>query len=324
MSPADPQAFDDQVLIRYILGSLPEKEAERLDILSIADDAFAWRLNAVEHDLLDAFVSGELSGDDLLQFRKSYLSSPNRLQNVEFAGALSSSGSRGATAAAQALLSRAAPSSEEKDQPMKGFSPRRWFPVSHLALQWGFAGGALVLLFTAGYVLFENARMRRQTTEGQRSQAAFEQRERELQFQLLEQRSATTELAMELDLFRKSRPNLEQLKTVSALLLSPKREAGPIPTVSIPRGTDLVVLLLTLESYDFPNYRAGLKDAATDQTVWHNANLEVGPGGDNKAVVVSFPAHLLKQKNYVIELFGAAPNGRAEFITGYPIRVAIK
>ncbi len=61
MSFADKQEFNDQVLIRYLLGSLSEEEAERLDELGIADDAFAWRLRAVENDLVDGYVRGELS-----------------------------------------------------------------------------------------------------------------------------------------------------------------------------------------------------------------------------------------------------------------------
>src|ERR1700722_18106227 len=90
MSSADKQSFDDQVLLRYLLGSLPEEEAERLDELSVVDDAIAWRLSAVENDLVDAYVGGQLSGGDLAEFKKCYLSSPRRLQKLEFAEALSS------------------------------------------------------------------------------------------------------------------------------------------------------------------------------------------------------------------------------------------
>jgi hypothetical protein len=324
MSSAKQQRFDDQVLIRYLLGSLPEKEAERLDELSIADDAFAWQLGAVENDLVDAFVRGELSGDNLAQFKESYLSSPKRLQRVEFADALRSFDAKTVTAAAQAVSASTVPSSKSKKEPSKGLSPSRWYSVPRLTLQWGFAMGVLAMLFAASYLLVENARLRKQSIEAEGSHVAFEQREQELQRQLNDQRAANAEMGMELDRLRQSQPNLDQLKTISTLLVPPTRGAGGIPTVLVPRGTGLVVLLLALEADDFPAYRVALKDPAANQIVWHSANLEATRGAGNKTVAVDFPARLLKQQNYVVELSGVSRNGRAEFISGYPIRVVIR
>jgi hypothetical protein len=324
MSSADKQKFDDRVLIRYLLGSLREEEAERLDELSIADDAFAWHLSAVENDLVDAYVRGELSGDELAQFKKSYLSSPNRLQRVEFAGALRSFDARTATAADQAATARTMPSSKPEEELSKSLSPWRWFSVPRLALHWGFAGGALAMMLAAGYLLLESARLRKQTTEAQGSRAALDQREQELRRQLNDQRAANAGMANELDKIRQSQPKLGQLSTLAALLLPPTRGVGRIPTVSIPPGTGLVVLLLTLETDDFPAYRVGLKEPATNQIVWHSANLEAATSGGNKTVSISFPPRLLKQQNYVLELSGVSRNGRAEFISGYPIRIVIR
>lgn len=324
MTSAEQKRFDDQVLVRYLLGSLPEEEAVRLDELSIADDAFVWHLRAVENDLVDAYVQGELSGLDLAQFRQSYLSSPNRLQKVEFAEALRSFDAKSARAAAQAAPTKAVPSSTPKDGSSKDSSPWPWFSVPRLALQWGFVGGALALLFAAGYLLLMNARLRKQTTEAQGSQAAFEQREQELQRQLNAQRTANAEMAKQLDGLRESRPNLDQLKTLSALLLPPTRGAGGIATVSVPQGTDLVILLLALESDDFPVYRVGLKDSATNQTVWHSSNLKAAPSSSAKIVSISLPANLLKQQIYELELSGIGPKGRAQLVDEYPIRVVIR
>ena len=40
MPSPDQRTFDDHVLTRYLLGSLPAEQAERLDELSIADEEF--------------------------------------------------------------------------------------------------------------------------------------------------------------------------------------------------------------------------------------------------------------------------------------------
>ncbi len=312
MPSADKQEFNDQFLIRYLLGSLPEQEAERLDELSISDDAFAWRLSAVENDLVDAYARGELSDDDLAQFKKSYLSSPKRLQKVQFAEALGS------------FEARSAPSYRPTEETLKGSSARRWFAVPRLALQWGFAASALLMLLAASYLLLENTRLREQTIAAQGRNAAFEQPEQELQRQLNDQRAANAEMAKELDRLRESQPNLDQLKTLSALLLPPTRGAGRLPKLSVPQGTNLVVLLLTLEADDFPEYRVSLKDPAANQIVWQSASLQADSNGAGKTVSVSFPAHVLQQQNYVLELSGVPSNGRAEFISGYPLRVVVR
>jgi hypothetical protein len=190
-----------------------------------------------------------------------------------------------------------------------------------LVPQWGFAGGALVLLFAAGYLLLDNVRLRRQTTAAQGSHAAFEQREQELQQLLNDQRAANAVLAKELDSLHESPLNLDHLKTVSALLLPPTRGAGRVPAVSLAGGTELVVLLLTLESDDFPAYRVGLKDPATNQTVWHSGDLKAVSSDATRTVSISFAARLLKQQNYIIELTGVSARGTAELITSYALKV---
>src|SRR5437764_14399129 len=80
--------YNNQTINEYLLGSLPEAEAERLDELSFTDDEFAETLRAAEKDLVDAYVQGELVGTALERFKSHYLSTPRRRVKVEFAQAL--------------------------------------------------------------------------------------------------------------------------------------------------------------------------------------------------------------------------------------------
>jgi anti-sigma factor RsiW len=75
----------DDLLIRYLLGALPDAETERLDEQSLADDDFADRLRAAEDDLIDAYVSGTLTGERRERFESNYLASPRRRDKVAFA-----------------------------------------------------------------------------------------------------------------------------------------------------------------------------------------------------------------------------------------------
>ena len=93
-------APDDRQLTRYLLGLLPDREAERFDEASVADDDFAARLRIAETDLVDSYVVGALEGDTLKRFESHYLSSPLRRRNVRFATGFLAAIQRSAPAAA--------------------------------------------------------------------------------------------------------------------------------------------------------------------------------------------------------------------------------
>src|ERR1044072_5084384 len=74
-------------LIEYLLGSLSEGESERFDALSVSSKEFAEELSAVEADLVDAYVQGELPGERRTRFETHYLASPLRREKIEFSRA---------------------------------------------------------------------------------------------------------------------------------------------------------------------------------------------------------------------------------------------
>lgn len=78
----------DDTLVRYLLGSLPADEAERLDELSVTGDEFAARLAAAESDLIDAYVGNELSADDRARFEAVCAASADMRGRIAFARAL--------------------------------------------------------------------------------------------------------------------------------------------------------------------------------------------------------------------------------------------
>jgi len=172
MSLPDGPAPDDRLLVRYLIGSLPDDEAERLDELSVADDQFASHLSAVEDDLVDAYVKGELSGDTLNRFRAHYLSSPANSEKVQFARAFLKYQGMAASAPAHAAAGRP------------------WLALPRAVPQWGWAAAALVILMASGYLLVDNVRLRNQVTDSRAARERLAERERQLQTQLKEQRSA--------------------------------------------------------------------------------------------------------------------------------------
>jgi hypothetical protein len=314
-SVSNAHAPDDQRLVRYLLGSLPEDETERLDEMSVADDQFAAHLSAVEHDLVDAYVKGELSGDTLDRFTTHYLSSPATREKVRFADALLEYQRRAAPAAAPATRVRR-------------------FAVPRLAPQWAWAVAALVFLGATGYFVVENNRLRHQMVDARAARAALEVREQELQRQVAEQRSANAETARELAQVRASlaqRSDVEaanqptsQTVIASFVLLPPRRDAGDMLIIAFPSGTEAVTLHVDLESDDFPIYRAELKDSMTGQIVWRGADLRAAPRGRSRSLSITLDAGVLKPRTYTVDVTGVPARGAPELVGSYPFRVVVK
>jgi hypothetical protein len=326
MAPPDQQPYDDRFLTQYLLGALPAEEAESMDVLCISDEELATRLAAIENDLVDTYVSGDLSGEDLDQFKSFYMASAHRRQKVEFAAALLEVEKKRAVAPVATpvvtpkVVPVAAPTPEPAEEPAPAPKARAQRPMFH----WGLALAVAAIVVVAAYVSFDNFRLRRQISDAQSQHAAIDQRQQQLQKALDDQRSANAESAKEIERLRQSQTNVEQLKTVSLLLPPPTRGAGHPPAITLQPGTDLAVLLLALESDDFPQYRAVVKDPAANQLLWTSANLQSAPLGDKKMVAISFPAGLLKQQNYVVALSGLPARGAPETIGSYAFHAVLE
>jgi hypothetical protein len=312
MPTSEENVFDDQYLVRYLLGALPADEAERLDELSIANDDFAWRLRGIENDLVDAYVRSELTEETLQQFNAFYLSSAKRRQKVEFAEG----------------LRRFQAGNQTAEQPAGQKSGKRsgWgvFAAPRRALQFAMAAGAFLMLLVAGYLLVDNAHLRRERNDARAQQLSIGQRARDLEKQLSEQRAASAEIQRNLAPGGNSAPDLTRLKTLSLILPPPTRGMAAMKVVTIHPGTDLVILTLTLESADFPSYRVTLKDPLTGKAVFRSPELEPGPLGDQYAVSAGLTAELLKQQNYIAEVVGLSRGNGSHAVGDYPFRVVLR
>jgi hypothetical protein len=308
MSSAGQHVFDDKYLVRYLLGALPQEDSERLDELSISDGDFAWRLREIENDLVDSYVRSELDAETLAQFKSSYLASDRGRQKVVFAEGLRM---------LQAKTARANELSGRKFH-WPGFSSPRTL------LQLGMAALALAMFVTSAFLFFDDIRLRREINEARLQHGSIDQRTQELERQLNEQRAVNAETARQLDLARKSGPHLNALKTLSLVLPPPTRGISAIRVITIDAGTDLVVMMLTLESSDYPHYRVTLKDPSTGKAVWTSPDLGPSPVGDKQGVSAGIPAELLKQQNYIAEVAGLSRGNSPRVVGDYPFRVVLR
>jgi hypothetical protein len=313
---------DESTLIRYLVGQASEEDVEQLDELSVASEEFAVRLRVVEHDLVDAYVNGELTGDTLEGFRSHYLRTPAGLEAVAFAQALR--GYRRAPAAS-AVPAAPAPDRVPADAPGPRTATSPW-------PKWLLAAAAVVLAASA-FLLVDNLRLRRAISGARESHVALEQRARQLQEEVNQQQSAARAAAEELARAREAsaagggaEPRVGG--PLLALVLSAATRGGDqLPQFAVPPGADSVILRLPLIAVDFAHYEVTLKDAAGDRVIWRSGRLPA-PSAPSAAsarqrpmIAVTVPTNLLSPRAYTLELTGISARGDADPLDSYPFRV---
>jgi HAMP domain-containing protein len=323
------QLYSDQEMIEYLLGSLPEAEAERFGELSITDDEFVDALKVAENDLVDAYVQGELSGETVKQFELHYLATPLRREKVDFAQAFQ------VLARKKADLSTAV-EAQKASEPRSKRKRAGWLSMLNIlavprpALQWGLATVAIVLLVAGGLLLFKNVRLQRQISQTEARRSELQRREQQLQRQLEDQRTTSAQTEQELARVREERAKLEaelrsakpQTGAIASFILTPQlRGAGQIKTITIPAGTEHVTMQLQLDPNEYSNYSVALLDQLSHQILWRSGRIRARGAADSKSLSVSFPANLLRAQTYSLRVSGVSSTGDSEFMSDYPFKV---
>jgi len=307
----------DDRLVRYLLGLLPGKDAERLDELTVADDEMAWRLRVAENDLVDAYVSGTLTGLRRERFESFYLSSEHRRRKVRFARSFLASVERDAEATD---IERVRDSIRAEDSPLprsRVLSPRA---------AWGLAAAAALFLL-AGGTLYDDARLHRALDEARRVSDALSNRAHDLERQLNDHRVADASLARELEnvpATRTTEVTSREVPVVALVLLPQTRALGPVTTLAVPQGVDRIALELSLEPNDYRDYQVALRDPGTSRIVWRSNRITARTAGDVPTVSVIVPASVLKAQHYSLELDGLSAGGGAEVVGTYVLQIMEK
>ena len=81
-------SFEETVVVRYLLGDLPEEAQIQVEDRAFSDPSYLRIIEAVEADLIDAYVHSQMAAPERQQFESRFLVSPQRRKKVEFARAL--------------------------------------------------------------------------------------------------------------------------------------------------------------------------------------------------------------------------------------------
>jgi anti-sigma-K factor RskA len=318
---------NEKLIAQYLLGELPEEQQVEIEDRAFSDKEYLANITAVENDLIDEYVRGELSGTERQRFETRFLASAERRKRVEFAKAL------------RTVISEPV-RSEKQDA-------RRWSwreslyaffsglnPAARLAL----VAAAILFIAVAAWLFVETQRLRRQVNQLQ----AENQSGQNLQQALEAERKRNTELNARLDQEKQQREqtdeSLRQLTetteatnpapppVIASLVLLPglSRGGDQKPSLDLSNDARLVRLQIGIDPEEqYKTFAVELRTSAGRQ-VWNRENLAARSRRGTRAVGLTLPATVLKPGDYELRLRGLTESGVAEDVGFYYFNVTKK
>jgi hypothetical protein len=298
---------DDPTLIRYLLGLLPDEEAERLDEETMVDDEAAERLRAAEHDLIDAYVRGALDPVLREQFEAHYLASPLRREKVVFAQRFAGAIDR----AAPAEPVPAAHAGPDRREHHDVAAPRAFAVLLSVAA---------LLLLVCGVFAIRNVRLARNLADAHEARAALERQSADLTARLDAERDSRASLAADLERSQRA----SSAVSATPVLLPQTRGAGPLPIVAVARDARTMSIDLRLDASDFSQYQVALEDPATNHIVWRSGALAPGAGSGALTLTVAVPVHVVRAQHYAFELLARRGREPFEVVGSYAFEIELR
>jgi hypothetical protein len=303
-------SVDELLLVKYLLGRLTEDEQASVEDRAFADRDFLSALDAVEADLIDAYVRGELSQEDRRAFEHRFLASPQRRRKVEFAQAL-----RQVTDDAPPQPSRAP---EPQSSWLALWNPfRAWSP----ALRFAGAMGAVLCVAGGTWLAVENGSMRSRVAALETARHDLEGRTRTLQQELGQAQARADGLAA---LARNNTPATASRNPLMAsltLMAGPTRAESRTEQMVLDRGTQIAHIAIQLEPRDeYPRFRAEVHTRGGREVVTFGGLARQSAGGA-QSVSMDVPASALATGDYEIALKGLRDGEAPQDIGYYYFRV---
>jgi anti-sigma factor RsiW len=258
-------------LIQYLLGRLPQEEAERIEEHLFTDDGFRDELLATADDLIHTYLTGSLSRQDRERFETHFLASPRHQERVDYIRDLLSA------------LERVSTSSVEAQR-----APMAARPLAHWFLPaWTLA--AALTLVVAGGLLWRIVRLTRH--ESQQAMAT----------------PLPTPLATPQPRASGTPPAPQRQAPGEVRVVRLPRQDGSPVSVSLARQTRVVRLEVAVDG-DHPSYDAVLRGRDGTEA-WRAEGL--APAALGEPLVFDVPARVLAGAQYALLIEGEALRGPA-------------
>ena len=301
-------SVEETVVVRYLLGDLPEEMLIQVEDRAFSDPEYLSLIEAVEADLIDAYVRNQLRAEERRQFENRFLASAKRRKKLEFAQTWSRVADEAKTA-------------EQRSSAVRHTEVRRsWrelFPFLRqpaLAFQYAMAGVAVLLISVVSWQALQSSKLRNRVNQLEAERSSQQQREYALKSNLDAERARVDELSSQLQ---------QGSPMVFSLMLMPGslRDASVRPEIRIAPSAQIARLEIQLEPKDkYPQYRAELRTQRGDEVLTRN-NLHEQAGKAGRSVLLEIPASAIGNGEYELTLQGKPAPGRFEDLAYYRFSV---
>jgi hypothetical protein len=300
---------DELFLVKYLLGRLSEEEQVRVEDRAFADRDYMSALDAVEADLIDSYVSGELSEADRRAFQSRFLVSPQRRGKVEFAQALAR-----ATEEAAPLPSHV---SKSRTSWQAFWNPlRAWTP----AMQFVGAAGAVICVAGGTWLAIENVSMRSRLSTMDAVRRDLEGRSQTLRQELSQAQARANAPALN----QNTAPSTASRSPLIAsliLIAGPTRAESRTEQLQLSRETQIAHIEIQLEPRDdYPSFRTEVRTRGGKEVLSFGGLLR-RKTGDAQSVSMDVPASALPTGDYEIALKGLRAGDAPQDVGYYYFRV---
>lgn len=322
------KSLDEKLMVQYLLGQLPEEEQARLEERAFTDQECMQEFLAVERDLIDEFVRGELSEAERRQFETHFLTSPERRQRVRFAKGLTQLGSE---SAAKVAAARPAPASARVSWMDSLLAALRG---PRLAFKFSLAALIVAVVLGGLWLITENSRRRSQLAQrgaqergpeqanaNAATETPVEQRPKQGNTEVAAQPTSTPAVRPQPQKESTGRPPPEPL--IATLVLPPgtTRSSENLPQLIIPRGARRAQLQVGLRREDaYQLYNVEVRTAGGTE-IWSRKNLRARATGGALSLNLLLPANLLNTGKYELALKGVTRQGNTEDVGYYHFSV---
>jgi len=319
------------MIVRYLLGELPEKQQVEIEDQAFQDQQYLQNILAVENDLIDEYVRGEIPLTKRQKFESHFLASAERRRKLEFARALAGVTSESETLPAVQIF-RARTTSIYRNSLLafiRSLKP---------AMAFSLAAVALVVFIGAALLIRDGIRLRSQLGQLQAERQTQEARRQQLEKEMANERARNEELVRQVERQQQEEsarvPQREERKSVSpstpslvvALTLLPglSRGSNSVPSVVVSPAVRTVLLQVGVDPQDdYPHYRIEVHSQSGKQ-IWAQDKLSSRATRSRRVIVLNLPATLLEGGRYELSVKGTNAAGTSEDIGYYYFEVLKK
>jgi hypothetical protein len=300
-------------MVRYLLGEMSEQEKERVEEQFFLDSNYLEELQALEEELIRDYLAGQLSDRERKGMEVVYLDSPELVRRVEFSRSLMNS------------LSRLRSERREEQTTLRQSLLALW--LQRPLLKASLATLCVIMFVAVPALLFQTIRLSGALNQSQSARAALEEKNRELERQLDEQRlradQVREQIERERDLLEDELARLDQSQSIIASLSmsgNSVRSAEPEKLV-IQSTTIRVRFELSIgNEIDYPRYAVRLKTAGGDY-IPLQTSPRIKRTASGSVAIVSLAADLFTTGSYTLQLSGVSASGVEEYIDDYSFDV---